>query len=127
MKLLKPALAALQSGSVAMMRKFEDLMPPDKQLEEMMLLPTSALSIGDLAALRGTKPEPVSPSDAAIVPQQMAAFITTGSAAESGAISITSEIACRHYPIVALTDPKSGMYGQRGTGSVANGGCSHIK
>lgn len=104
MKLLKPALAALQSGNVAMMRKFEDLMPPDKQLEEMMLLPTSALSIGDLAALRGTKPEPVSPSDAAIVPQKEAAFITTGSAAESGTISISREIACRNDPIVALTE-----------------------
>src|SRR3546814_11668957 len=70
----------------------------------MMLLPTSALSIGDLAALRGTKPEPVSPSDAAIVPQKMAAFITTGSAAESGTISISREIACRNDPIVALTE-----------------------
>lgn len=36
MKLLQPALAALRSGDPVQMRKFEDLLPADTQLDEMM-------------------------------------------------------------------------------------------
>lgn len=36
MKLLQPAIAALRSGDHAQMAKFEDLLPTDVQLEEMM-------------------------------------------------------------------------------------------
>jgi hypothetical protein len=51
LKLLKPAIAALRSGDPAAMKKFEDLLPPDEQLEAMMKDDTS-VSISDLAALR---------------------------------------------------------------------------
>ena len=36
MKLLQPAIAALRSGDIERMAKFEDLLPTDVQLEEMM-------------------------------------------------------------------------------------------
>ena len=51
LKLLKPAIAALRSGDPAAMKKFEDLLPPDEQLEALMKDDTS-VSISDLAALR---------------------------------------------------------------------------
>jgi hypothetical protein len=56
LKLLKPAIAALRSGDTAAMKKFEDLLPPDDQLDGLMRN-EPAVSIGHLAALRTTKPD----------------------------------------------------------------------
>jgi hypothetical protein len=51
MKLLQPAIAALRSGDFGRMGKFEDLLPTEAQLEEMMR--DNVVEIGDrLAVLR---------------------------------------------------------------------------
>lgn len=63
LKLLKPAIAALRSGDTAAMKKFEDLLPPDEQLETLMRDEPS-ISINHLAALRLSKaaqPFPAAP------------------------------------------------------------------
>ena len=52
MKLLKPALAALRSGDLAAMNRFEDLMPPDVQLEAMISHQAPVLSLNTLASMR---------------------------------------------------------------------------
>lgn len=54
LKLLKPAIAALRSGDTAAMKKFEDLLPPDEQLETLMRGEPS-ISISHLGALRLSK------------------------------------------------------------------------
>ena len=60
LKLLKPAIAALRSGDMAAMKKFEDLLPPDEQLEALMRT-ESSVSISHLAALRMKKPDTPTP------------------------------------------------------------------
>jgi hypothetical protein len=58
LKLLKPAIAALRSGDTAAMKKFEDLLPPDEQLEALMRNELS-VSISQLAALHISKADKV--------------------------------------------------------------------
>lgn len=63
LKLLKPAIAALRSGDTAAMKKFEDLLPPDEQLETLMRGEPS-ISMNHLAELRLSKavqPVPAAP------------------------------------------------------------------
>lgn len=54
LKLLKPAIAALRSGDTAAMKRFEDLLPPDEQLDALMRN-ESSVSINQLAALHVSK------------------------------------------------------------------------
>jgi len=44
MKLLQPAITALRSGELVQMAKFEDLLPTDVQLEEMMKMDVVVIS-----------------------------------------------------------------------------------
>lgn len=55
MKLLKPALAVLRSGDPKKMRKFEDLMPTDAQLDDMMTDSGVATSGSRMSILRQTR------------------------------------------------------------------------
>lgn len=64
MKLLKPALAVLRSGDPKKMRKFEDLMPTDDQLNDMMMDAGVMTTESRLSVLRQAKesaPSSVSP------------------------------------------------------------------
>jgi len=64
MKLLQPALDALRSKDPNRMRKFDDLLPPDVQLEEMMRGTIFVLP-DRIKLLKGRKPESTLSTDAA--------------------------------------------------------------
>lgn len=97
MKLLKPALAVLRSRDPKKMRKFEDLMPTDDQLDDMMidagvLSSESRLSILRQAkAARGTPtaiaPTTEEPPPSAPSPQQVAANATPSTPTISATIA----------------------------------------
>ncbi|WP_295754632.1 ATP-binding protein [Undibacterium sp.] len=57
MKLLKPAIAALRSRDPKKMRQFEDLLPTDVQIDNMMKEASLPDSTDRLALLRATRPD----------------------------------------------------------------------
>lgn len=64
MRLLKPALEVLKSRDPEKMSKFDDLLPPDEILNEMLSEKEPTLSLDMLARLRRSKPDtrPAQPS-----------------------------------------------------------------
>lgn len=97
MKLLKPALTVLKSRDTAAMKKFEDLLPPDEQLEGMMSHQAPQISISSLASLRTTMVASPPPADQEKLPSVAA----TPSALKS--IPAAQRIASHPNPMAALT------------------------
>lgn len=97
MKLLKPALTVLKSRDLAAMKRFEDLMPPDEQLEAMMSHQAPQISIGALAALRTT----MVPNSSLPVRQQQPAEVLTPPAPK--VVPVAQRIANHPSPMEALS------------------------
>lgn len=97
MKLLKPALTVLKSRDVAAMKKFEDLLPPDDQLEGMMSHQAPQISLSSLASLRTTMVASPPPEGQ----EQLPSVATMQS--ESKNVSIAQRIAGHPNPMSALS------------------------
>lgn len=97
MKLLKPALTVLKNRDIAAMKKFEDLLPPDNLLEEMMSHSAPQISIDSLASLRRNMTGQAPLAESA---QEMKTEVITPSKAK--VISTAQRIASHAEPLEAL-------------------------
>jgi hypothetical protein len=98
MKLLKPALTILKNRDMAAMKKFEDLMPLDEQLEAMMSHQAPQISISTLAALRTTMAANLPPPATS---EEMPAVVAIQSAPKI--ISAAQRIAGQPDPMASLS------------------------
>lgn len=99
MKLLKPALTVLKSRDIAAMKRFEDLMPLDEQLEAMMSHQAPQISISTLATLRTTMTSNPSPPASS---EKEAAVVTMPPAPKI--IPVAQRIASSPDPMAALSE-----------------------